>query len=318
MDTSSSPPSPAPATPTIPMFTLEEIKKARPWVDEDRIYEDPLPPVTEYDDRPAVRDLVEQHWDQIQLVREGLQDDPLYNEIRHDDLFILRFFLSQKKVEKAISAAKATLLYRQKRLLDEKDIREDFPGPSCSNEAVRKYFDCTEEGSFLFSLPHPDRGVVAFIKYAGFDQHKLVSTVTLEEWPFWYFSEWAFQTLDSITRRTGRLTKSIRFIDLDGFQMWHSNREKVNRDAISAKELEDNYPQLLSSLYLINSPSWFETAFSVVRPILPQRFVAKFDVINPSNETHVPRLLKHLAEEHIPERYGGKCTLWPYPSRIVT
>jgi hypothetical protein len=48
----------------------------------------------------------------------------------------------------------------------------------------------------VFGQPDPDRGVVVYVHLAGIDQTKL-ATIPDSEWPFWYFLEWMFQSLDA-------------------------------------------------------------------------------------------------------------------------
>jgi len=124
--------------------------------------------------------------------------------------------------------------------------------------------------------------------------------------------------LDSITRRTGRLTKSIRIVDLDGFESKQYNKENIKRDAANAKEMEDYYPQALRSLYIVNAPFWFATTFKVMRPLMPKRFVEKFNVIAPlKNKKEFELFLKHASEDHLPTKLGGNHEEYPYPHQIV-
>jgi hypothetical protein len=73
------------------------------------------------------------------------------------------------------------------------------------------------------------------------------------------------------------------------------------------KVMEDCYPQMLESIFMCNPPGVVKMLWGIVRVILPERVVAKFDMINPSeNEEEKRRLYKHMTEEHLPEKYGGK------------
>lgn len=59
----------------------------------------PVPPVTKYDDRASVCDLIQKHSSSIEAIRSLLKkEDPkgdLFNEHIHDSLWILRFYLAQ-------------------------------------------------------------------------------------------------------------------------------------------------------------------------------------------------------------------------------
>jgi hypothetical protein len=295
------------------------ITNAGPWVThEDRSQMDPLPPASEFDTRPSTRDLIHHHRHNIAQVKRNLEQRcQLYHPKRHDELWILRYLLSQKTVKKAADCAKLFIEYRAERSLDTVDLRAHPPSSNCVQHAgVRTYFDCLEEDAMTFSLPDPDRGIVILAKLAGFHQSKLIKAIPNdnEDWPFWYFMEWSFQVLDSITRKTGRLTKGIRLVDLQGYSLHQNDRHHVQRSTDNAKQVQDQYPQMLASVFLVNAPSWMNMAFRIFRPLLPKRFVEKFDIL-PKNSTK--RLLAHLRLEHVPVRFGGTYELWPYPNRII-
>lgn len=91
----------------------------------------PIDPVNEFDDRPSVADLIAEHRSYIDRVREQLQDEnPLFSNEKHDELWILRFLMSHKNNVKAASkAAIHTLDFRNEHKLDEKDLRRFVVGP---------------------------------------------------------------------------------------------------------------------------------------------------------------------------------------------
>jgi hypothetical protein len=166
--------------------TRTTTKLAGPWVDEDNTLSTPIEPCTKHDDRPAVKDLIIAHSVKIEKLRVCVKEDPLYDPVKHDDLWLLRFIMSHKKVDKATGAAKATMIYRDSKKLDDVDIRGDWPGRASEKEFVVKYFNCIADGGLVFSVPHKDRSMLMMVNYAKFDLHKLVKDLTMEEWPFWY------------------------------------------------------------------------------------------------------------------------------------
>jgi hypothetical protein len=276
---------------------------------------DPIPPVTKFDDRPSVKDLIEENHHGINEVKHGLARDPLYDSAKHDDLWILRFLLSHKKKPKvAIEAAKTTLKFRKDFNLDNEDIRGYPMDGSCKSEAYVRYGRYCGKDAAKFVIPDHQRGVMGFIRLAAIDQDKLVKYVDKEDWlpAFCYMSEWTFQWLDYITRTTGRLTKSVRLIEMKGFQVSSVNKETLKRDGDAMGVMEDCYPQLLQTLFICHAPVWIQIAWRVVRPIMPRRVVQKMDFINPdTNEGERKRLLKYISEENLPERFGGKHEPWP-------
>jgi hypothetical protein len=94
-----------------------------------------------------------------------------------------------------------------------------------------------------------------------------------------------------------------------------ANRQNFNRDATTAKALEDYYPQTLRSMFVADAPGWFHATFRVFRSFLPNGLWRSSMVINSGkNEKEAKLLLKHLAEEGVPVKYGSKLDQWP-PTR---
>ena len=278
----------------------------------------PIPLVTAEDDRPAVCDLITQHSDALAAVRSLVAVDSLYDPNRHDDLFLLRFVLSHTKkggVTSAASAARATLRYRHEHGLDSQDIRREWPSPRYDWPAYRIFMTCVEPSSLSHTLPHPDRGVVSIVAMSGIDQAGMAATDaadTLASHRRW--TEWCFQMVDDITRRTGRLTKTCRLIDMRGVRLRDMDRAYIARDGANAKTTEDFYPQLLAAAFLCHPPSWIQFLWRVCRPLFPQRFIEKIDLIAPqSNPAEARRIHKYAPPESIPVRFGGLMTAWPPP-----
>jgi len=287
-----------------------------PWMKEvDAAITDPIPPVNEHDKRLSVKDLIVENRDKIDKVKSDLVDDPLYDPKKHDDLWILRFVLSHKKkknMKNATKAAKTTLLFRKEHKLDEwGDIRDAPPGIDI--EQTKQFVKYYEEGSFRLALPDSKRGLLLYLRIAGIDGQSLVKNIDESAWlpNLTYFTEFCHQWLDYITRTTGRLTKQLRIVDLDGISISQISMEQNRRDGKAMTVMEDCYPQLLQQIFLCNSPSWIQIPWRIARPLLPKRVVEKLDFINPFITKERNRVLEFISEEHLPERFGGKNHVWP-------
>ncbi|KAL3939331.1 MAG: hypothetical protein SGBAC_005934, partial [Bacillariaceae sp.] len=221
-----------------------------------------------YDDRPLVDDLLEKHAKAITSVRESiLADDEckdLYakgdNTTRYDDIWILRYVLTHKGSAKyASKAAISTIKFRDKVGINKLgDIRhrlkqhgnpdseamaniEPLPG----YELFNKY--CGENAVSL-TLPDKNRGLIMYCAVGAIDQHGIAENIdenTLKDLMM-YGNEAMFQVVDEITRRTGRLTKMTKILDMGNASLRGINRTYIKRDAVCSKALEDNYPQLLA------------------------------------------------------------------------
>ena len=280
-----------------------------PWMkDVQEAVANPIAPINEHDDRQSVKALLTEHGDKIEKIREGIKDDPLFDGRKHDDLWILRFWLSHKKTKQAIAAAKSTLELRNKYNLDSKDIRGETPHKT-EEPRSKEYWEvrCRGDG-IVCAVPDKQRGVICFIKFAQMNPEaaKLLSQETWD-YAFIYNSEWTFQWLDYVTRTTGRLTKSVRLVDMSGLSLGHFDRASTKRDGKIMNEMEDMYPQLLDTLYGCYPPSFMHTIWSFLRPIMPKRIIDKIDLVEPgTNKKERDRLLKHISLEDLPVYFGGK------------
>ncbi|CAB9509061.1 expressed unknown protein [Seminavis robusta] len=291
------------------------------------IAEKPIDPVCPEDHRPAVADLIKKHSEKIAKIKGVLEDDPLYNPTKHDDLWILRFWLSHKKSKTAIAAAKHTLEFRDKHKLDEKDIRSVPPhqvklkGDNNSNnndneqdddmhtQKVAEFMSKWKRDAMVLTLPDKERGVVGFIRIKSMDHHKLVAEMSEDYWLdiYLYISEWAHQWLDYVTRTTGRLTKSIRIVDGSGLSIRMFNRECSMRDGRAMALMEDCYPQSLEVVYLCDPPAFIKAVWKILTLVVPKRVMEKFDMINPTkNEKEREHLYRHISNDNLPVEYGGK------------
>jgi len=279
---------------------------------------DPIPPTGDKDDRPSVKQLIEDHRALIDEVKAEIEQELLYDPAKHDDLWFLRFLIShKKKTNKAVKAAKHTLQFRADLKLDDRDIRSVHVGHDNDkmNEGAKNYLKYCDDDTFRFVVPDTKRGVVSFLKFSGFDQPSMVENVPEEDWlpAFAFVTEWSHQWLDYVTRTTGRLTKTIRIIDLADVSLAKQfSPSATKRDGKALAIMEDCYPQLLQSIFLINAPDWVEGPWRALRPIIPERVIGKFDFISPEKHPKdLAKLTKHVDLSHLPIRYGGTSKMWP-------
>ena len=284
-----------------------------PWMKgiDCSIVDPPIAPTCPEDIRPAVKELIAKHATKIAKIKSGLVDDPLYDETKHDDLWVLRFWMSHKKTKSAIDAAKKTFQFRAKYRLDEQDIRR-IPPHKVSEGKVKEFMSHWEEDAMLMTVPDKERGVICFIRMSSINQHAVVKNLNEEYWlpNYMYYSEWTYQWVDYVTRTAGRLTKSIRLIDSADVSLSTLNGECMKRDGRAMAVMEDNYPQMLETVFFINPPSFVRVLWNVGKVILPKRVFEKFDIIDPQEkEQDRKRLCRHISEENLPEELGGKNTV---------
>jgi len=297
--------------------------------------------VASHENRPFIKDLLAKHSAAIAFIRDSIQNDKDCKELsnkgenqkRYDDIWILRYVLSHKGNAKSASkAALKTIKFREEKKLNELgDIRHRLRNWSVVNETsgsseplpgfsvFNKY--CGDQAAFV-TLPDKDRGIIIYCDVGQIDMNGIAEGMSEEDMKdnLLYSNEAIFQVVDDVTRRTGRLTKQMKIIDMGNVSLLKMNRVYLKRDGACSKAIEDYYPQLLGTLFVFNSPSWLSVVWSALRPLFPKRFVQKIDFLPPmskiqkSKQSHLKPILRYLSEEHLPERYGGQNKEWPLPS----
>jgi len=288
-----------------------------------------------HDDRPFVKDLLHEHAKAIADVRKNILSDQaiiekplLWDPKRYDDLWILRFLLSHKgKVKSASSAALRTIQFREEFKLNQagdlrhiirnfggverKEGQAEIPSYSVWNTACGDH-------AFIATQPDPNRGLLIYMDIGKLDMPQLYGKMTKEETKMTriYQNEAHYQVSDEVTRRTGRLTKISLIFDYATFSLSQLSRKFSNRDAEISKELEDYFPQLISSIYIANAPGWAISMWAIARKILPKRLLEKFDLVptNTASQKVYPPILRHISETNLPKRFGGQNKEWPLPS----
>ncbi|CAB9498712.1 expressed unknown protein [Seminavis robusta] len=291
-------------------FGANQTMTSWPWMKGVEVaIADPVEPVCTEDDRPAVKALILKHSEKIDKIKTALEDDPLYNPKKHDDLWILRFWLSHKKSKAAIEAAKHTLEFRKKYHLDELDIRKMPPQEVKDGKLAEYNAAWKRKDGIVCYHPDPKRGVIVFIAVEARDQNVLVEKLSEDYWlpALLYLDEYSFQCLDYVTRTTGRLTKLIRFADCRGLSLGGLNMECTRRDARFMALMEDCYPQMTECIFVCNAPTLIGVIWKTFSPFFPKRVRSKFDIVYPKdNAKDHKKLLRYISEENIPDIHEGK------------
>ena len=194
---------------------------------------------------------------------------------------------------------------------------QEFESTDEARTAIKRFYSAIPPGAITYYSPDSNRGPLLVGVLCDLNFRSLAAAMTPEETATagQLSAEWLFRQCDEVTRRTGLLTKYTRLIDLRDVKLSNMSREFQRRDRESSKMLEDFYPQLLEAVYLCHAPSWLQTFWRGIRPLLPVRFVEKVDFISPQKSvSERKRVLRHVAHEPLPVRFGGGCTSWPLPN----
>lgn len=275
------------------------------------------------DCRTKIDHLLVEYSKQIEGVKREIEDHSHYEANHYDELWILRFILSHKaNIKKATKAAIATMNFRHERKLNQLgDIRHTLALESMLQPLLRFTEEIMENPTDgMVSLPDENRGTIHYVLLNKFDMKKFGKKFSEEDTLNVYIllNEAIYQINDSTSRRTGRLTKHLKVTDLTDVPFQHLDLGVLKRDSRAAKAIEDFYPQLLGSSFFINPPTWVNTLWYILSPLIPKKVHEKMKFLSPRSNTKDKDLFyKYISDENLPAMFGGKNTNWPPPSASV-
>lgn len=277
-----------------------------------------------HDDRPFVSDLLKKHFTTIEAVRANIQTDPLYDASRYDDVWILRFVLSNKSVKASTATALATMKFReQHKLNDMDDCQHRIPSHrdgSYLYPCHKIFYEHCEGNPMIHCLHDENRGVVVYFELLNVNLSTYATFIPKEDLitSRIMISEGIYRVLDEITRKTGRLTKVCRVMDMDGFPLKSFDKDYLNLESETASSIQEFYPQSASAILVVEAPRWCGWMWKIAKPLLPHRVRDKFDFVYPKRSIKDrKKFLRHVSLDHLPEKYGGKNSIWP-PTRVRT
>lgn len=273
------------------------------------------------DDRPLVKDLLEQHASALAELRAVIEKEDTYSEEHYDDLWMLRFLLTHKKVPKASAAAINTMKFCRERGMNELGRRLEQAGGSHGTsigpllQYWQKILGLLQVGNCFHACSARSRSwarsnnVSRRIDMAGIVE-KMSQEEVLES--YLMSNEIMYQILDEVTRRTGKLTKLLRIMDMTDFSVASFNKEYLRRDAAANKEMEDFYPQLLGTVTFSVMASWATIIFRVFQSVVSQKICREGGPRETrQNSKDSKYFLRYVSKDNLWERYGGKNSDWP-------
>ena len=215
-----------------------------------------------------------------------------------DDLFLLRFVMSNGSVLKAIGPLRKTIVWRSKN----EEILRSIRTERSSTLMHPKLGPLLRKTQAEFASR--DGGLVSVIFAANVDMREIMAATTYEElsWLMLIERERVFYRNDAATRATGRLIKHIVINDLRGANFWVSTERSFFR-AIghSSQQSEIYYPQLLGRFCLLSPPKWLSIAMSIALLFASKKTAAKVAV----------------CRAHSNERQPGAMSKCPFASRFI-
>ncbi|XP_021368391.1 SEC14-like protein 2 isoform X2 [Mizuhopecten yessoensis] len=213
----------------------------------------------------------------------------------HDDNFLLRWLRARNfDLTKSEEMLRNSLIWREKHNVD--TILEDFESP----DVVKKYFTGGTSGFdkegcpiWVDPLGRLDfKGLMASVGHKDLLLHKLSD---LER-----FSK----VMADQSNKLGKLIdKETIIYDMEKVGMRHLWKPGIDTFNQFVTLVEDNYPERLKFIFIINAPKIFPVIWKLVRPFVAEGTRKKIKVFGTTNYTDT--LLKYIDADQLPAAYGG-------------
>lgn len=141
---------------------------------------------------------------------------------------------------------------------------------------------------------------LAALKAEGITEHKMLLNLAVE------YEKMADPRLPACSRKAGQLLETCcTVMDFKGVGL--SNASSVFGYIQQASEMSNNnYPERLGHMYLINTPWGFSTVFKIVKNFLDPVTASKIHVPGSTSEAKKV-LLAQIPAENLPAEFGGSC-----------
>ncbi|KAJ3062337.1 hypothetical protein HDU98_001785 [Podochytrium sp. JEL0797] len=272
------------------------------WIRSKTVWYKQFPSIKKQIEMSEIGTLVAQHQQDITTLRSLLHD--VINE-SHDDLWLLRYILSNKTPEAAEAAARFTIDYFTKN----KDLIDTvLSGGKLPFQDTIAQYQCS--GSHKFTK----NGEPVFYVRIGISNDKaLMDTVPYQDVLNFMISNniKIMKACDKASREQQKIVKAIGVIDF-----LHISRVPDSRFfkilGESSKMSEKMFPQLMGKNIYVNAPSAVVWTFgTVLKPLLSKKTVEK-TVFCPGKGSkkgiaECPYLARYLDLENVPSFLGGGC-----------
>ena len=107
------------------------------------------------------------------------------------------------------------------------------------------------------------------------------------------------------TEQAGKvIMSSLTIIDLTG-GVPMPNAQVKGILKLAASVSQDNYPEILGKMYIVNANWFFKGIWSIVKGFLDEKTTKKIEILGGSYQA---ALLKEVDAENLPKFLGGTCT----------
>jgi len=99
-------------------------------------------------------------------------------------------------------------------------------------------------------------------------------------------------------------------LNIEGFSMGKLKEKSREFVKIAISIGQDNYPEIMSKMYIVNAPFMFKGAWAVISPFIDAKTKKKISILGSGYQKD---LFKYVDPSNVPVELGGDCTCSDHP-----
>ncbi|EDV21362.1 uncharacterized protein TRIADDRAFT_60313 [Trichoplax adhaerens] len=212
-----------------------------------------------------------------------------------NDHYLLRWLRARDfNVSKAEEMICKSMIYRKEMKLD--TIMDDFNVP----EVIQTYQAANIIGFTKTGAP------LMVMRNGIIDRKGIYLSVRRQEMTKYCLRlvEKCNSLMEEKSKETGRNVKGMVFIqDFEGFGLKNMHRPSITFFAQMTKIYDENYPELMDAVYIVNAPKIFYVIYAAIKPFLNERTRQKVHIFAGNYES---KLVEAVGSKYLPKFLGGE------------
>jgi hypothetical protein len=229
------------------------------------------------------------------ITEDNFTDDP-----RYDDYYLLRFLRARKfDISKTLEMFEKFLEWRTEHRANEAMVIYKCPNIEKVKELYNHGYHGTDLQGRPFYIDQPCKFHIDEIT-AICDKEELYSYHVRE------YENLLHVKFPACSAAAGRkIEQSFTLINVEGFSMGKLKEKSREFIKIAIGIGQDNYPEIMAKMYIVNSPFMFKAAWQIISPFIDQKTLDKIHI---KGSTFIKDLVEYVDPSNIPSELGGDCT----------
>jgi hypothetical protein len=246
-------------------------------------------------------DLSEDQYSSLCELKTIIEEEEITRDPRFDDAYLLRFLrYTNFKLDKTADMFKKFIEWRVSVKADESMVIYRFPDiiPHLRQNYEHGYHKTDREGRPVWV----DRPCEANIE-------ECLNIMEPEQMMQYYIAEYEkliHIKLPACSAAKGEIVDStFSVVDCKGFNMGLMNKKNREFIQIATNLGQNNYPEIMWNMYVINTPFMFKLAYAMIKPFLDEKAKKRIKLLG---NKYQKELFKIIDPDNLPVELGGNCT----------